>query len=365
MFRRSSFPFDLASPSSSAVLDTHRHGLMAALAFLAVMGSSSPAAGAELAAPPKAEAESDGADAGSGGAEASEPSATEEDQQDYEQLQASLEGLTDAEIIAKIRAHLKVHASCPNREVLEAQLAQLGSATLTWQTLEDGRRILHEPLGFLGVETSQRMQARLQVGLPPWADTGLLYQHPLNERFALMGIIGGAEGLGRASVAGRAQLWSRPDHQQQLSADVELRFDAGSDSRFQVEPRLQYGQTFQKLELQAFAAARVRVNTLRVRALGGVSVGYALRERLLLSAEVGGYLRPIANAYTTKLDLAAFSYLSAGGSYLVSRSWSVSAGVSVADFFRYRQDYRFALNGQVTYRFGSTVTVPAPPADAY
>lgn len=278
----------------------------------------------------------------------------EEDLQDFEQVQAALEGLTDEQAIQKLKEHLRVHATCPNREVLEAQLVQLGGQTLRWSTLNGGARVLYEPQGFLSADASHRMRAGLQVGLPPWVDTGLLYQQPLTERLAVTGLIGGSEGLGRASVMGRATVWERPDNHQKLVSELELRLDVGNDSRFQVEPRLQYARTFQQFELQAFAGVRVRLNSVRVRVMAGVSGAYALSDQVLVSLEAGGYVRPVSNAYTGGLDWGAFSYLAAGGAYLIDRHWSVEAGLSVVDLFRYRRDYSVAVNGQVTYRFGAT-----------
>lgn len=286
-----------------------------------------------------------------------DPALAEEDQQEYEEIQTSLEGKSAAEAIRILQTYLKTHPTSPNAPALEAQLSSLMGSTLSFETLVNGGRGFSEPMGFSSAETYQHLETRFQLGLPPWVDAGLSYQHPLNARYSLTGTLGGTEGASLVLVGGRMALQNDPALPQRLTVDVDLRTELSSDTRFQVEPRVHYARAFKKLELQAFVGTRVRLNQVRVRALAGLSVAYPFSDRLMGGLEISGYLKPVlglrTDLPTSVLELTSFFHLSANAQYLVDRHWSVSGALTTPVWSRFVYPYAVALTGQVTYRFGT------------
>lgn len=284
-----------------------------------------------------------------------------EDQEEYERVQASLEGVSPERRIQKLQEYLRLNPESPNREAFEAQLATLLQTVLSWQVLDKGQRVIHSPLSFSPAEPAQRLTVETQLQPPYRSAVGMRYQHPITTRWSVEGYLGGqagAETLSRAGAAGRYTHMLMPSSRSLVAGELGLGAELGADSRLQVLPRVYAQHTRGPLELQGFMGLNFRLgnevsNTLEL----GASATLPVESRWLLGLELAGWLRPVeverTDLPTSTTELFTFWNARLRASYLINRHYLVHAGVSCPVFARYRLEERLGVSAQLEYRFGS------------
>lgn len=283
-----------------------------------------------------------------------------EDQEEFEQVQQSLEGLSPEKRIQKLQDYLRLNPESPNREAFEAQVSTLLRGVLSWQVLENGRRVLHTPLSFSPVESAHRLSVSSQLQLPYRSSVEMRYQRQLTELWSAEGYLGGqagAESLSRAGVAGRYTHVLMPSSRSLLVGELGVGGELGADSRLQVLPRL-YGQHARgPLELQGFVGLNLRLgNELSTTLEVGLSAMQPLFSRWLVGLEVAGWVRPVAvertDLPTSTTEVFTFWNMRLKTSYLINRHYLLHAGVSLPVLVRYRLEEWVGLAVQLEYRFG-------------